>query len=106
MDSGNGTSCLRAPTLLTHGMQWHRLLEDEGRAMILKTEWHIEGKAPDGTWHILDRPLGPGFQDLDRLAHRDHVARMLRDMGIERYSHVRLAKYVTTIEIVGEDIKV
>lgn len=71
--------------------------------MIIKTEWHIEGKNPDGEWHMIDKPLG---LEGDHRAHRDHVARMLRDMGIERYSHVRLAKYVTTIEIVGEDIKV
>jgi hypothetical protein len=69
----------------------------------IEVKWQIEGKSPDGEWHLIDRPLG---KEGDHAAHRDHVARMLRDMSISRYSHVRLAKYVTTIEIIGEDIKV
>jgi len=71
--------------------------------MIFKTEFRIEGLTPEGDWHMIDRPLGT---EGDHRAHRDHVVRTLREMGIERYSRVRLAKYVTTIEIMGEDISV
>lgn len=71
--------------------------------MITETKYHVEGLNPEGEWHMLDRPVE---YDADPRAHRDNVVRMLRKMGITRYTRVRLAKYVTTIEIVGEDITV
>jgi len=71
--------------------------------MIFKTEFRIEGLSPDGDWHMIDRPL---VTEGDHRAHRDHVVQTLRDMHITRYSRVRLAKYFTTIEIMGEDISV
>lgn len=71
--------------------------------MIFSTEWRIEGQDPEGNWHMLDKPLKA---EGDHLAHRDHVVRMLREHGIKRYSRVRLAKYVTSVEVIGEDISV
>ncbi len=71
--------------------------------MIFKIEWRVEGLDPDGNWRLLDRPLG---REGDHLGHRDHVVRTLRDMKVSRYSKVRLVKYVTTIEVVGEDVSV
>jgi hypothetical protein len=72
---------------------------------VFKTEWRIEGQDAEGNWHSLDLAPPLGVEG-DHLAHRDHVVKLLREHGIKRYSHVRLAKYVTTIEIVGEDIRV
>jgi hypothetical protein len=69
---------------------------------VLHTEWRIEGQAEDGTWHTLAIPGREG----DHLAHRNVVIELLRAMGVTGYRRVRLAKYVTTIEIIGEDIKV
>lgn len=71
--------------------------------MITKTQFIIEGLAPDGTWHLLDKPMG---LEGDHQAHRDSVVKMLRDSGITRYSQVRLKKIVTTVSIIGEDITV
>lgn len=71
--------------------------------MIFTTEWRIEGQDPEGNWHMLDHPLKA---EGDHLRHRDHVVRTLRDMHISRYSKVRLVKYVTSVEVIGEDISV
>ncbi len=68
----------------------------------IKIEWHIEGLSPEGAWCLLGKLGTEG----DHLAHRDSVVRMLREKGIDRYRSVRLAKYVTTIEIIGQDIAV
>lgn len=70
---------------------------------VITTEWRIEGLNPDGDWHTLDRPLKA---EGDHLRHRDELVRMLRERGIKRYSRVRLAKYVTSVEVIGEDISV
>lgn len=71
--------------------------------MIVRTEWKIEGLNPEGDWVMLDRPL---MAEDDHLERRDLVVRTLRERGVTRYSKVRLAKYVTTAEIAGEDIPV
>lgn len=71
--------------------------------MIIETKFHIEGQIEDGTWHMIDRPVA---YQADPRAHRAEVIRVLREHGITRYKKVRVAKYVTTIEIIGEDIPV
>jgi hypothetical protein len=71
--------------------------------VIIKTEHLVEGLNPDDEWHEVGLVIKDGE---DPLAQRDRIARQLREFGIKRYSKVRLAKYVTTIEIVGEDIRV
>lgn len=63
----------------------------------------IEGLNPEGEWHVLSDRLG---REGDHLVHRDAVVRELREHGITRYSKVRLKKVVTTIEVIGEDIRV
>jgi ABC-type hemin transport system ATPase subunit len=65
--------------------------------------FQVEGLGPDGQWHLLDQPLGTAG---DHAAHRDAVIRTLRDLNIDRYSRVRLVKYVTTSEVVGQEIEV
>jgi hypothetical protein len=71
--------------------------------VIFKTEHKIEGLNPEGDWVTVGLHVDP---DADPRKQRDDTVKMLRHYGIERYSKVRLAKYVTTIEIVGEDISV
>lgn len=68
------------------------------------TKFQIEGLNPDGEWHLVG--LNTLGVEGDHKTHMDHVARMLRDHGITRYSRLRLAKYVTTLEVVGEEITV
>ena len=70
---------------------------------VIKTEFRVEGEDAQGNWHTIG--LSP-LEDDDPVAERDRVARMLRQHGIRRYGKVRLAKYVTTIDIIGEDITV
>lgn len=72
--------------------------------MIIQTEWRIEGKAEEeDVWHDLGFIHDPSC---DHLAQRDRAVRLLRQHGIKRYDKVRLAKHVTTVEIVGEEISV
>lgn len=79
-------------------------IEDEEETVITSTEWRIEGRAEEeDVWHDL------GFihdDQADPLAQRDRAVKLLREHGIRRYDKVRLAKYVTTVEVVGEDITV
>jgi hypothetical protein len=71
-------------------------------SMTVGTKHVVEGLNPDGSWV----EVGLAINHEDPLAQRDSVVRKLRDFGITRYSKIRLAKYVTTIEVVGEDIRV
>lgn len=71
--------------------------------MNTKIEFRVEGLDPDGEWHMLDRPLGI---EGDHRAHCDRVVQVIRELNIARYSKVRLVKYVTTVEVIGEDITV
>jgi hypothetical protein len=72
--------------------------------MVVKTEWKVEGQDVEGNWHLVG--LQAVDPSCDHLAQRDHVVKQLREFGIKRYTMIRLAKYVTTIEIIGEDIRV
>lgn len=66
-------------------------------------EFRIEGLNPAGEWVMLDRPLPV---EGDHQAHRAEVIASLRRHGITQYSSVRLMKYVTTAEQVGQEITV
>lgn len=92
-----GTSPCSARYLLRDAGQWHTMAGMETISFI------IEGLAPDDTWHLLAGPMG---LEGDHQAHRDSVVRMLRKMNVTRYSKVRLKKIVTTVSIIGEDIRV
>lgn len=69
---------------------------------VIKTEWLVEGQTMEGTWHT----VGRGSHEGDNGAYRDSVVNLFRQTGVKRYKKIRLAKYVTTIEIIGEDITV
>ena len=69
---------------------------------VIKTEWLVEGQTMEGEWHT----VGRGSREADNLAYRDSVVKLFRQTGMKRYKKVRLARYVTTIEVIGEDITV
>ena len=73
---------------------------------VFSIAYQVEGLTPDGKWVAIDRTLGIEQAPGDHQAHRDHVIKVLRENGVSRYTNVRLAKYVTTAEIIGESIPV
>lgn len=72
-------------------------------AAVSTVVFQVEGLNPEGDWVLLDKTMGI---EGDHQAHRDHVVRLLRDGGVKRFTRVRLMKYVTASEVVGQEIEV